>query len=174
MKILIFSDSHGYNVSMACAVEREAPDVVLHLGDHAEDAREIQSVFPHLAVHAVQGNNDYFDRDAPEQAVVTVDGVRIFLTHGHREHVYMKEGKPVARCAREQGCALAFFGHTHRMYLERIHGVLTCNPGSISLPRGGVPSYGRLTVESGQALLLELLDEDGGLLRYEKIGTSGN
>ena len=50
MKILIFTDSHGYNVSMACAVEREAPDMVLHLGDHMDDARELESVFPRLTV----------------------------------------------------------------------------------------------------------------------------
>lgn len=170
MKILIFADSHGYNVSMACAIEREAPDMVLHLGDHADDAREMQSVFPNLTVCAVRGNNDYFDRQAPEHAVVTAGGVRIFLTHGHREQVYSREGDMVARRAREEGCGLAFFGHTHHMYLERIHGVLACNPGSISLPRGGPASYGRLTVENGQVQLLELADEDGKLLRREKIG----
>lgn len=170
MKILIFTDSHGYNVSMACAVEREAPDMVLHLGDHTEDARELERVFPQLTVCAVRGNNDFFDRSVPEHAVVSADGVRIFLTHGHREQVYAREGKLVAQLAREDGCGLAFFGHTHHMYLERENGVLVCNPGSISLPRGGPASYGRLTVENKQPRLLELLEEDGGLLRREKIG----
>ena len=170
MKILIFSDSHGYNVSMACAVEREAPDMVLHLGDHTDDVREIQQVFPQLTVCGVRGNNDYFDRDMPEHAVVTSGGVRIFLTHGHREQVYMREGKLVAQRAREENCGLAFFGHTHRMYLERVHGVLVCNPGSISLPRGGPAGYARLTVENGQPQSIELLDEDGALLRCERIG----
>lgn len=169
MKILIFADSHGYNVSMACAVEREAPDMVLHLGDHTDDARELQSVFPGLTVCGVRGNNDYFDRDAPEHAVVTAGGMRIFLTHGHREQVYSREGDMVTRLAREEGCGLAFFGHTHRMSLMRQHGVWVCNPGSISLPRGGAPGYARLTVSGGQTRLLELLDEDGGLLRQEKI-----
>lgn len=169
MKILIFSDSHGYNVSMACAIEREAPDMVLHLGDHTDDAREMQSVFPNLTVCSVRGNNDYFDRDVPEHSVVTAGGVRIFLTHGHREQVYSREGDMVARCAREEGCSLAFFGHTHRMTVAWEHGVLACNPGSISLPRGGPASYARLTVGDGSQDVLELLDEDGGLLRREKI-----
>ena len=144
--------------------------MVLHLGDHTDDARELESVFPRLTVCSVRGNNDYFDREVPEHAVVTLDGVRIFLTHGHREQVYVREGKQVAQLAREEGCGLAFFGHTHRMYLERINGVLVCNPGSISLPRGGPASYGRLTVENGQPKLLELVNEDGELLRREKIG----
>ena len=72
--------------------------------------------------------------------------------------------------AREENCGLAFFGHTHRMYLERVHGVLVCNPGSISLPRGGPAGYARLTVENGQPQSIELLDEDGALLRCERIG----
>lgn len=169
MKILIFADSHGYNVSMACAVEREAPDMVLHLGDHADDARELESVFPQLVVRGVRGNNDFFDRSVPDHLVVTPGGVRIFLTHGHREQVYSREGDMVARLAREEGCSLAFFGHTHRMSLAWQHGVLVCNPGSISLPRGGAPGYARLTIEEGRARLLELLDEDGELLRHEKI-----
>ena len=46
MKVLIFADSHGYNMAMAFAVDREEPDAVIHLGDHAEDAREIERVFP--------------------------------------------------------------------------------------------------------------------------------
>lgn len=144
--------------------------MVLHLGDHTDDARELQSVFPRLTVCAVRGNNDYFDREVPEHAVVTPDGVRIFLTHGHQEQVYVREGKLVAQLAREEGCGLAFFGHTHRMYLKRVNGVLVCNPGSISLPRGGPASYGRLTVENGQPRLLELVNEDGKLLGLEKFG----
>ena len=120
MKVLIFADSHGYNMAMAFAVDREEPDAVIHLGDHAEDAREIERVFPAMPICRVRGNND-FDPDVPLNAVVTPGGVRI------------------------------------------------CNPGSISLPRGGPASYARLTIENGQAELLELVDEDGSLLRKEKL-----
>ena len=168
MKVLIFADSHGYNMGMAFAVDREKPDAVIHLGDHAEDAREIERAFPSVTVYRVRGNND-FDPDIPLNAVVTPGGVRIYITHGHRERVGMLSSGIVPQRAREEGCALAFFGHTHRMMAEREDGVLVCNPGSISLPRGGPASYGRLTVENGQAVLLELLDEDGSLLRKESM-----
>ena len=130
MKVLIFSDSHGYNMAMAFAVDREEPDAVIHLGDHAEDAREIERVFPAMPICRVRGNND-FDPEVPLNAVVTPGGVRIYITHGHRERV--------------------------------------CNPGSISLPRGGPASYARLTIENGRATLLELVDEDGSLLRKESL-----
>ena len=167
LKILVFSDSHGYNMGMAYAVDRETPDAVLHLGDHADDARELERAYPGLAVIRVRGNND-FNPDVPLFAVTIFGGVRMYLTHGHRERVYGGSCEMVAQRAREEGCALAFFGHTHRPQVERTGGVLVCNPGSISLPRGGPASYGRLTVKDGQASLLEILDEDGGLLLREK------
>lgn len=168
MKVLIFADSHGYNMAMAFAVDREEPEAVIHLGDHAEDAREIERVFPAMPIYCVQGNND-FDPSVPMNAVVTPDGVRIYMTHGHRERVGMLSSGIVPQRAREEGCTLAFFGHTHRMMLERENGLWVCNPGSISLPRGGPASYARLTIENGQAELLELVDEDGSLLLKEKL-----
>ena len=44
---------------MAAAVEREKPDAVIHLGDYADDARELERLFPMLPVYRVRGNNDY-------------------------------------------------------------------------------------------------------------------
>ena len=38
VKVLVFSDSHGYNMSMAYAIEREKPDAVIHLGEIVEIA----------------------------------------------------------------------------------------------------------------------------------------
>ena len=105
----------------------------------------------------------------PLNAVVTPGGVRIYITHGHRERVGMLSSGIVSQRAYEEHCALAFFGHTHRMMLERENGVWVCNPGSISLPRGGPASYARLTIENGRATLLELVDEDGSLLRKESL-----
>lgn len=168
MKVLIFADSHGYNMAMAFAVDREEPDAVIHLGDHAEDAGR-SSVCSRLCRSAVcRGNND-FDPEVPLNAVVTPGGVRIYITHRHRERVGMLSSGIVSQRAYEEHCALAFFGHTHRMMLERENGVWVCNPGSISLPRGGPASYARLTIENRRATLLELVDEDGSLLRKESL-----
>ena len=81
MKVLVFSDSHGYNMSMAYAIEREKPDAVLHLGDHTDDADDIRRAFPALTIYHVRGNND-FDMDVPLFAVVTVGGLRMAREHG--------------------------------------------------------------------------------------------
>ena len=103
MKVLIFADSHGYNMAMAFAVDREEPDAVIHLGDHAEDAREIERVFPAMPICRVRGNND-FDPEVPLNAVVTPGGVRIYITHGHRERVGMLSSGIVSQRAYEEHC----------------------------------------------------------------------
>ncbi len=168
MKLLFFSDSHGYTAGMVQAIDREKPDAVVHLGDYVSDARELMSIFPLLPVYSVRGNNDY-ERDVVLNAAITPGNVPIYITHGHKEGVYYSCGG-VASAAKQEGCRLAFFGHTHTVTLEKADGVLVCNPGSISMPRGGAPSYARLTIENGRAQQLELLDEDGSLLWVEKMG----
>ena len=136
MKVLIFADSHGYNMAMAFAVDREEPEAVIHLGDHAEDAREIERVFPAMPIYRVRGNND-FDPDVPLNAVVTPGGVRIYITHGHRERVGMLSSGIVPQRAYEEHCALAFFRayapHDARAGERRVG----MQSGHISLPRGG-------------------------------------
>ena len=168
MDILVFSDSHGRNISMAAAVERERPDAVIHLGDHVEDAEELERLFPNLPVYRVRGNNDY-GSDTALHAVITPDNLPIYITHGHREYVSMMSSGEVAQAARAAGCAVALFGHSHRMTLEREDGVLLCNPGSISFPRGGPASYARLTIENGKLRAVTLLEEDGELIRRDKF-----
>ena len=50
MKVIVFSDSHGDLNHMIAAVEQEEPDLVLHLGDYWEDARELSWMYPELAI----------------------------------------------------------------------------------------------------------------------------
>ena len=82
MKVLIFADSHGYNMAMAFAVNRTGCGHSLRRS--CEDAREIEARVPSHADLPRAGGND-FDPDVPLNAVVTPGGVRGYVTHGHRE-----------------------------------------------------------------------------------------
>ncbi len=166
MKLLFFSDSHGYNVGMAEAIERERPDAMVHLGDYVSDAQEMAELFPMLPIYSVRGNNDY-DK-VPFNAAITPDNVPIYITHGHKEGVWHTING-VAQAAKNEDCMLAFYGHTHQMMLKNVKGVLICNPGSISMPRGGEASYARLTITDSKATKLEILNEEGVLLLEENI-----
>lgn len=163
MKILAFSDSHGYTLGMYDAIEREAPDAVIHLGDCVDDARDLIRSYPSLTVWHIRGNND-FEPDVAFYAVVSPGGVPMYLTHGHKERVSWNAFGTLPRRAREAGCEIALYGHTHRVLARQTDGVLLLNPGSISLPRGGPPSYARLTVAAGELCGLEFLREDGQVL----------
>ena len=126
MKILVFSDSHRALGTMYDAIERLRPDAVLHLGDHLEDAESMESVFSGVDFYHVPGNCDFFT-SAPPSLTISLDGVRIFLTHGHLFGV--KSGLT------RVGAQLALFGHTHRALLEQQDGLWLMNPGACGAGR---------------------------------------
>lgn len=160
MEILVFSDSHGHLLDMYALIEHLAPDAVIHLGDYYEDARALRRSYPDMPVYAVQGNNDR-EPDAPAFLVITLAGVRMYLTHGHREYAGFRGAGHVAQYAAEQGCMLAFYGHTHLQHDEEELGVRVMNPGSISMPRRGRPSCLKLNVQGGKLLQAVFLDHEG-------------
>ncbi|MBP3312249.1 MAG: metallophosphoesterase [Butyricicoccus sp.] len=160
MKILVFSDSHGRTIDMYGLIEAEDPDAVIHLGDHYEDACDLRRSYPNIPVYAVRGNND-FEPDAPLFSVIAPEGVRMYLTHGHRDRVGWTNTGFVSDRAAEHGCVLALYGHTHLRHDAMEGSVRVMNPGSISMPRDGRGSCLRLTVEGGRLLAAEFLDADG-------------
>ena len=167
MKVLVFSDSHGRMLDVYDAVERECPDAVIHLGDCYEDACDLRRSYPDVPVYAVRGNNDW-GGEAPLKTIITLEGVRMYLTHGHREGVVYHSAGQVPEYARAAGCQMALFGHTHVVYVEEIDSVTVLNPGSISLPRSGVASYAVLTLEKGKAPEITLRDTEGNLWDPQK------
>ena len=128
---------------MLAAVRQERPDALVHLGDHANDARALAKEYPRLPLVTVKGNCD-LATDAPEQARMNWDGTVIFAVHGHRYHV--KNGLLSLRyAALEQGAHIVLFGHTHCSYCEYQDGLWLLNPGAC----GGIrPTCGVITIEN--------------------------
>lgn len=141
MKVLIVSDTHGYDQNFEAAVNQEAPiDVLIHCGD-IEGSEDYYEALVECPVYMVRGNNDFFS-DLPGEMVFFLKGHKIFLTHGHCygvsmgiEHV-LDEGI-------DRGADIIMYGHTHRPLLEQEGGVTILNPGSLSFPRqeGRKPTY---------------------------------
>ena len=128
MKLLILSDTHR-SLGFACeAIEKEAPDAVIHLGDHLGDAEDLSFAYQDPDFYYVPGNCDYAPT-VPQMLTLEFDGVRIFATHGHLFGV-KRELTALADAARERGAQLALFGHTHVQCLETIGGVTLLNPGA--------------------------------------------
>ena len=132
MKILIVSDTHRKNDNYFKLVERVHPDMVIHCGD-SEGSEYALSQAAGCPVQIVMGNNDFFC-DLPRELDFTVEGLRIWVTHGHNYYVSMNL-ETIKNEARHRGVDVVMFGHTHRPYLEEADDLVVLNPGSLSYPR---------------------------------------
>ena len=132
-RIIIFSDTHG-DIRRCEDVINNFPyriTAVFHAGDYARDAEDIQSIYPDIPVYYVRGNTDMFST-APVDGTVMIDGVKIFLTHGHEYRVKQEARfSTLKRKAEEKEADLVIFGHTHIPATEFHNKTTLVNPGSI-------------------------------------------
>ena len=136
MKVLILSDSHNNkkNLDRLVPIIKSSIDLIIHAGDNFRD-----SVYLHnetnVPVCAVRGNCDIENTD--EDMIFELEGLKIFLTHGHRYGV--KYGlNDLARFSNENNIDIAIFGHTHIKEHRVIGKTQFLNPGSLSQPRDGI------------------------------------
>lgn len=159
LKCLIFSDSHGHALHRMQSVIQSHPDaeIVFFLGDGLSEAESLPALFPNRTFLFVRGNCDFAPLSPIEETdTITLDGVRIVFTHGHRyDAKYSYRG--LSALASSRGAQICLFGHTHSP-TEQYHGegeppFTLFNPGSIGQPNLGRPTYGLLTITNGQYLL---------------------
>ena len=133
MRILVFSDSHGNRRAMERAVrEQPTAEIILFLGDGAEEASEVQAALPKGKMMCmVRGNNDWCC-SALDSDVLTVENKRIFFTHGH------------------------LLGVKYGLYQARMDyddGLYIMNPGALSHSWNGAPSYGTIDLTPAGILM---------------------
>ncbi|MBQ5430057.1 MAG: metallophosphoesterase [Lachnospiraceae bacterium] len=132
MRVLVVSDSHGRVGELQKAYEKVKPELILHLGDSQLHLSELSELFG-CEVIGVRGNCDY-DTRLPKTQEVTIGSHKVFMTHGHLYDVGF-DLFTLVDAAKEHGCDVALFGHTHVPELLTMEGVTVCNPGSIAQPR---------------------------------------
>ncbi|MBR6468877.1 MAG: metallophosphoesterase [Lachnospiraceae bacterium] len=146
MKVLIVSDTHGYEGNMWKVIYREEPvDMFIHCGDIEHMPTELVKYFD-CPVHVVKGNNDYMLR-LPEVDRFEIAGRRVVLTHGHHHNIYRNQDA-MFYFGEENHADIVIFGHIHMPIIAESRGITILNPGSLSLPRqaGGRPSYIIMTI----------------------------
>ncbi|GGI96389.1 phosphoesterase [Alicyclobacillus cellulosilyticus] len=135
MNLCLVSDTHQQRMTLLRAVQAVQPvDAVLHAGDEVKDALWLRDHI-RCPVYAVAGNWDSPGADHPLDRIVEWDGLRLYLTHGHRLGVKENPAEVVRRAKLHQ-VHVAVFGHTHMATVQHTEGILLINPGSLSLPRG--------------------------------------
>lgn len=136
-KILVLSDSHSYFDKALKIFEKEKPDIVIGAGDGIKDIDDLSYVHPEVKYYMVKGNCDYFNRNHIEENLFEIDGVRIFLTHGHLYNV-KRSLNPIREIGKQLNVSLVVFGHTHKPYLEKDENIILFNPGATEDGRYGI------------------------------------
>ncbi|MFJ7663885.1 metallophosphoesterase [Lysinibacillus sp. NPDC097162] len=131
MQILVMSDTHG-DSAVIDKVRSFYPNVetLIHCGDS-------ELPFSHEALNdmkKVRGNCD-IDKAFPDEVIIEVEDVTLFVTHGHLFNVKTSILSLSYR-AKEVDAQIACFGHSHVLGAEMIDDVLFINPGSLLKPRG--------------------------------------
>ena len=140
MRILVVSDTHRDRAALRRAVlAQPSAEVVIHLGDGAEEAEEMKLNFPEKMFLLVRGNCDWGSTLLPE-AVAEFAGKRIFYTHGYTYNVKYGIYEAVSAARRSKADVL-LFGHTHVPLTEYRDGLFVMNPGSLN---GSCGTYGVL------------------------------
>ncbi|MFX0068683.1 MAG: YfcE family phosphodiesterase [Promethearchaeota archaeon] len=132
-------------------------DSIFCTGDLTNESVLIQ--LKHLGpVKVVRGNMDYMD--LPDHQIVTIDDVRIGMTHGHIVHP-RGNLKQLISIARKMKVDILITGHTHSEFFKKIENIVILNPGSCTGAWGGgnysgVPSFIILEIMEEKRLRIEL------------------
>ena len=128
--IVVVSDSHGNRQALdgLDGIFAES-DYIVHLGDTSSDGGYIRSKYPDKTV-VINGNCDIISVGDKEK-VLSIEGVDILACHGHAYSVKSTLSR-LAKRAKELGCKIALYGHTHDAKESEIDGVTLLNPGTLS------------------------------------------
>jgi len=146
-KVLFFSDSHGNKSAVAKLFERHAEfDKIIFAGYGKADIEDYLYAFPDKVV-AVRGNCD-IGGSLPEQAVLTVGGVKLLVTHGHRYGAKYGTDALLFEAMKHEAQAV-LYGHTHRAKIHCEYGITLVNAGTLSERNGNVQSFVEIEITKG-------------------------
>ncbi|MDO4458590.1 MAG: metallophosphoesterase [Clostridia bacterium] len=148
MKIIVLSDIHGDYFRAKEAVDKvKTAEVVIFTGDGERDIDRLEEIYPDIKFLKVRGNCD-MGSNLPVADSITLEGKKIFYTHGHMYNVKYSE-YDVREAARERKADIVLYGHTHIPVNEYKDDMWVMNPGSC---HGYDASFGTIDIQNGQVL----------------------
>ena len=140
MKLLVISDSHKQS-KVVDRIIRRCSDAkhIFFLGDSADDIDDLRYVYTDRNFYILSGNCDFFS-SYPCVSMEKISGHSILYAHGHTYGV--KESlETLVSVAKERGCDIVLYGHTHIPDITYKEGMYFVNPGSCTRPRNGKATY---------------------------------
>lgn len=146
MRLLVFSDSHGSGGILDRIIRSESEAKhIFFLGDTVDDIEDLTYEYTDRHFHIAGGNCDGFC-GYPEYDIIKLYGVNILYTHGHTFGVKASCDR-LLEFAQNVGAQAVLYGHTHKSEIDYKNGVWIVNPGSVSRPVGGIPTYAVIDIK---------------------------
>ncbi|MCD8198832.1 MAG: metallophosphoesterase [Phascolarctobacterium sp.] len=158
MKIGVTGDTHGSEQALRRIIQLAPPvEIWLHTGDYSQDANFLADISG-LPVIKVCGNCDPVEMRANPDEIFSIEGFRIWLTHGNRYLHYDDVEELAARAAKLE-VDIVVFGHIHLPVAKWYGDILLLNPGSPARPRSEAgPSFAVLNLIAGQRANAEFIE----------------
>jgi putative phosphoesterase len=152
---------HELHPDLLAGLRRESVQFILHAGDISSQWA-LNQLAVAAPVEAVRGNRDIITPfNLPAEKRLIVNGVKIFLSHGHGSFshyiwdkwIYILHGYEFGRYQKylaktAQGSKVIVFGHTHRPENCLVGDTLYFNPGSAGPNyEQRQPSFGTLHID---------------------------
>ena len=153
-KIAIISDTHGFTKYIDEILENNNNlDLLVHLGDCIDDYNEMVNKLKDLKSIYIYGNHD-MDWLEPREIIISVEGNKIYATHGDKFDIKLGIDKLLKR-AKELGANIVLYGHNHIQKCFQKEGIIFINPGSLSQPRENncLYSYTILTINDNEIMV---------------------
>lgn len=173
MKIGILSDTHGIYKYLELALKYlKDCDYIIHCGDvlyggYIDDTMQIVRALKELPNLTISMGNCDGDKELiligeeffhSPYTVLELGKYRIFVTHGHH-YSYLN----LFYKAKELGCNIVCYGHTHIKDTICEDNIQLINPGSVSKPRDGSHSIAIIDDD-----MLNIIDVENDKLIYSK------
>ena len=143
LRLIVLSDTHGNMPKLRQLAKTFCDyDFVFHLGDYARDIKEFEEQLGDKLI-SVKGNCDF----GGEPAFLQLEEVKIMAVHGNKYGVKSTLNR-LFLSAKEQGCSLVLYGHTHCAIIINEDGVTMVNPGSME--RFSKPTYAVIEIDGNK------------------------
>ena len=131
-KIVVVSDNHGQYAPLSQVLaDNQDAAAFIHCGD-VELEPDLLKPF-----YAVSGNNDFY-HTYPDNLLVEVNELKLYITHGHRHAAYSRL-KNLVKDGQRLNADIVCFGHEHIFQNHIVDDILIVNPGSLYYNRDNSP-----------------------------------